>query len=255
METLAAGNGYWVKSNGSGRLMLSSHFPARSTGIKYAQPAVSLRFEDADQNRAMLSLSESGMEGSGELPPVPPDEQFDVRYASQRYIEFFDIFVDSVRRYPIDIQTRSHEISLSWVSTDPVIDIALEDSKGSVRNFPASTGSITLECGRVKHFVLIVTRRFTNDHGYALMQNYPNPFNPSTSFSLVVPRSENVELRVYDASGREIKTLLNRTMSEGKFSVMWDGSTDRGEPAGSGVYFVRMKAGTYSAVRKVVLIK
>ena len=228
---------------------------ARSSGIKSAQPAVSLQFEDADQNRETLLVSDNGLEGSGDLPPVPPDEQFDVRYASQRYIEFFDIFVDSIRRYPIDIQTRSHEISLCWVSTVPGIGIALEDSKGRVRNFPASTGSITLECGRGEHVVLIVTRRFSHDHGYALMQNYPNPFNPSTSFSLVLPRSENVELRVYDASGREIKTILSRTMAEGKFSVTWDGSTDRGEPVGSGVYFVRMKAGTYSAVRKIVLMK
>ncbi len=258
IETLAVGNGYWVKANGGGRLFLSLRAPSHSAmthGGPSAGPWVSLRFADAERNQGTLHLAPAVGGMAADLPPVPPDELFDVRFTSQRFIESFDKSRDSIRRYPIDVQSRSYPVLLEWICDEDDIGLAVEDSKGTKWTLSGSTGSITLERDRAMHIVLIVTRRCSQDGGYGLTRNYPNPFNPSTSFSLTLPGFADVDIRVYDVSGREISTILSRTLAGGRYTVTWDGSTDRGEPAAGGIYFVRMHAGKYSAVRKVVLVK
>jgi len=85
---------------------------------------------------------------------------------------------------------------------------------------------------------------------YALSQNYPNPFNPSTEIGYSVPVAGPVTLEVYDVLGHEIATLVNESKQPGSYSVRWSA-----ESVPSGVYYVRMTAGKYSAVRKVLVIK
>ncbi len=86
--------------------------------------------------------------------------------------------------------------------------------------------------------------------GYELKQNYPNPFNPTTVISFSLPQQANVVLKIYDAIGQEVATLVNRQMSAGKYSVDFNGSNHP-----SGVYFYRLKAGNYVEVKKMLLIK
>ncbi len=85
---------------------------------------------------------------------------------------------------------------------------------------------------------------------FSLLQNYPNPFNPSTIISYQLPMSSHVTLEVYDALGREIRTLVDTRESAGTYSVSLDGSN-----LPSGVYFYHMQAGTYSATKKLLLLK
>jgi flagellar hook assembly protein FlgD len=85
--------------------------------------------------------------------------------------------------------------------------------------------------------------------------NYPNPFNPSTVVSFTVPEKEKVSIRVYDVSGRFVRTLADRTFEPGMHSVTWDGTNDGGRHVGSGVYFCRMDAAGFSKTRKLVLIR
>ncbi len=86
---------------------------------------------------------------------------------------------------------------------------------------------------------------------YALQQNYPNPFNPSTQIAFALPRAGQVTLRVFDALGREISTLVNNEeLSAGNHSRSFDATGLAG-----GVYYYRLTAGSYSAVRQMVLVK
>ncbi len=85
---------------------------------------------------------------------------------------------------------------------------------------------------------------------YSLSQNYPNPFNPSTVISFVVPNNGFVTLKIYDLLGREVKTLVNEYKSQGKYSVSFGASH-----LASGVYFYQLKAGNYSSIKKMVLLK
>lgn len=86
---------------------------------------------------------------------------------------------------------------------------------------------------------------------YALQQNYPNPFNPSTQIAFALPSAGQVTLRVFDALGREISTLVNNEeLSAGNHSRSFDATGLAG-----GVYFYRLTAGSYTAVRQMVLVK
>lgn len=85
---------------------------------------------------------------------------------------------------------------------------------------------------------------------YALSQNFPNPFNPSTTIRYALPQAGDVTLKVYDLSGREIATLVSEKQTAGEHVIRWN-------PVGlaSGVYFYRVQAGTFTASRKLVLIR
>jgi len=90
---------------------------------------------------------------------------------------------------------------------------------------------------------------------YALGQNYPNPFNPSTTIAFQTPHSGRVSLIVYDLLGREVARLLDGHLRFGRHQVTWNGLSEQGIPAGSGVYFVRMQADGWNATKKMVLVK
>jgi len=85
---------------------------------------------------------------------------------------------------------------------------------------------------------------------FKLDQNYPNPFNPSTSISFAIPTKENVNIKIYNITGKEVATLLSRDMPAGNFVVEWDASD-----VPSGVYFYKINAGEYTDLKKCILIK
>ncbi len=85
---------------------------------------------------------------------------------------------------------------------------------------------------------------------YSLDQNYPNPFNPSTTINYSIPVSGRVTLRIFNVLGQEVGTLLNSDQNAGKYQLTFDASQ-----YSSGVYFYRIEAGTFSAVKKMMLLK
>jgi N-acetylmuramoyl-L-alanine amidase len=84
---------------------------------------------------------------------------------------------------------------------------------------------------------------------FALEQNYPNPFNPGSTITYSVGRVAHVRLVVYDILGREVAVLVDENKSPGTFTVRFDGSH-----AASGMYFYQLTAGSFTAVRKMVLV-
>ncbi|HEY5534783.1 MAG TPA: M1 family aminopeptidase [Ignavibacteria bacterium] len=85
---------------------------------------------------------------------------------------------------------------------------------------------------------------------FSLYQNYPNPFNPVTVIKYDVPENSNVKITVYDATGKEVKTLVNEIKSAGKHEVMFNGVS-----LSSGVYYYKIVAGNFSDIKKLVLVK
>lgn len=91
---------------------------------------------------------------------------------------------------------------------------------------------------------------------YALSQNFPNPFNPVTTISYQVAAGGGmVSLRIFDVSGRLVRTLVDDRQPEGSRSVVWNGTNDRGAPVASGIYFYSMRAPGFSETRKMVLLR
>lgn len=85
---------------------------------------------------------------------------------------------------------------------------------------------------------------------FRLAQNYPNPFNPVTKINYYIALPTEVKLTVYDVLGNEIALLVNEFESPGAYSVDFDGSN-----LPSGVYIYKIEAGTFSAVKKLLLMK
>ena len=85
---------------------------------------------------------------------------------------------------------------------------------------------------------------------YSLAQNYPNPFNPTTTIRFATPQRGRVALRVFDILGREVGALVNGELEAGSHQVTFDASK-----LSSGVYFYRLHAGTFTATKKLVLMK
>jgi hypothetical protein len=85
---------------------------------------------------------------------------------------------------------------------------------------------------------------------FELAQNYPNPFNPSTTIKFALPQSSNVTLKVYNALGQEVSTLINQFMESGLHTINFDASN-----LNSGIYFYRLDSGQFSEVKKMTLIK
>ncbi|KPJ60677.1 MAG: hypothetical protein AMJ46_05305 [Latescibacteria bacterium DG_63] len=91
---------------------------------------------------------------------------------------------------------------------------------------------------------------------FALEQNFPNPFNPVTTIFFSIPKTENVELCIYDVSGRLVKTLIDGVpMEQGRHHATWNGRNDAGRAVSSGIYFTKLSAGDEVADTKMVLLK
>ena len=90
---------------------------------------------------------------------------------------------------------------------------------------------------------------------FELGQNYPNPFNSETVIEYRLATSGPVRLEVFNILGQLVKSLVGGTQSFGEHRVSWDGSSESGLAAPSGIYFYRLQADGYSDVRKMVLVK
>ena len=85
---------------------------------------------------------------------------------------------------------------------------------------------------------------------FSLSQNYPNPFNPVTNIQFGLPKNEFVSIKVYDMLGREITTLVNEFKKAGMYEVSMNAAS-----LSSGVYFYRIQAGTFSEIKRMVVLK
>jgi hypothetical protein len=86
---------------------------------------------------------------------------------------------------------------------------------------------------------------------FSLSQNYPNPFNPSTTIEFTVPSDGRVVLKVYDITGRDLVTLVDRELKAG---VIQQAVFDASKLA-SGIYFVRLQFGSKELLKKMLLVK
>ncbi len=99
-------------------------------------------------------------------------------------------------------------------------------------------------------FITGIDRTTSSPETYSLEQNYPNPFNPSTTIRFTVPTSTFVMLKVYDLLGREISTLVEETLPQGAYSRVFSA-----ERIASGVYLYRLQAGSFSTVKKMMVLR
>ena len=90
---------------------------------------------------------------------------------------------------------------------------------------------------------------------FALHQGYPNPFNPVTNIRYDIPEAANVQVSVYSLLGQKIKTLVSSAHQPGFYSAQWNGTNDMGSAVSSGMYICKINAGSYTSIKKMILMK
>jgi len=85
---------------------------------------------------------------------------------------------------------------------------------------------------------------------FALQQNFPNPFNPSTTIKFSIPSESFTTLKVYDVLGNEIEKLVNEYLPAGNYEINFSASS-----FSSGIYFYRITSGSFTAVKKLILLR
>jgi hypothetical protein len=85
---------------------------------------------------------------------------------------------------------------------------------------------------------------------YELAQNYPNPFNPSTNINYQLPQDGNVNISIFDNSGKEVKSLISEYKPAGYYTINFNAFS-----LSSGIYFYRILSGDFIAVKKMMLVK
>ncbi len=90
---------------------------------------------------------------------------------------------------------------------------------------------------------------------FALGTPRPSPFNPVVTLEYSVPSASQVSLRIYDLSGKLVTTLLNSCLKPGYKTVSWNGRNSQGRKVAAGLYILRMEAGKFSAIRRLMFMK
>ncbi len=109
---------------------------------------------------------------------------------------------------------------------------------------PLTTGTIT------------VVNEASVPASFTLGQNYPNPFNPTTTINFTLPAEMQVQLEVYDITGRLVQTLVNgQTMNAGYHSFMWNGTDTAGNTVSAGLYICSLKGDGMVQTRKMLMMK
>lgn len=92
---------------------------------------------------------------------------------------------------------------------------------------------------------------------FTLQQNYPNPFNPTTTITFTLPQDFRgaVTLRIYNMLGEMVRELVQRDFTAGTYREVWDGLDANGRRMASGVYLYQLRAGSFAATKKLVMMK
>jgi len=143
----------------------------------------------------------------------------------------------------------SFELPLYPIDTELIFDFSITKENGSIISFPG-------EYYKLIYGSLDIVRYTDKEivQSFQLYQNYPNPFNSSTTIMVDLPESSNLELKVYNILGQEVKTIFSGEKQEGKYSFQWNGYDNYGSRVSSGVYIYRITAEGINATQKMILL-
>jgi len=175
-----------------------------------------------------------------ELPPLPPEGLFDVRFGSGRVAEDINSTVQTIEmrgvKYPVKVKVEN-------------MDIKLTDVTGKQMNTNIKSGEeITISSSNIDK--VMVTAPLIPDK-YSLEQNYPNPFNPGTTIGFSIPENvKNVKLSIYNILGEKVAELVNGSKQAGKYQYQWNA-----KDFASGTYIYELRTEKFVSIKKMILLK
>jgi hypothetical protein len=250
-DTLYSGKGYWVKTGDAGKIILSGTLPpiAKPSATDQLSEFNSLTFSDEAGNKQTLyfGIGNKAVKDMNfyKLPPPAPEGSFDVRFTSGSILEMLDKNSATSQHINLQVPTGNVTVRASLKQRDASA-ITLVDDAGHQYRFDEKNEIVL---SGVKSISLL-SKGTEIPAEYALDQNYPNPFNPTTIVSFDLPVDKFVTLKVYNALGQEVATLVNGYKEAGKYSFDFDASN-----LPSGTYIYKMTADKFNAVKKMVLMR
>jgi hypothetical protein len=177
------------------------------------------------------------------------------------YLKVFD------RKGDATILSAETTTSAEWTQLTIVDTLALDegDSVAIVLDAGSTSGPQQLESD--SYFDLVAAKKIGEiflavddfaglpPRDFKMLQNFPNPFNPTTTISYDLPKRTEVNLKIYNVIGQEVRTLVNETQSSGHKSVVWNGKDDSGQILGGGLYIYRLQAEGKVQNAKMVFLK
>ncbi|MBN2000554.1 DUF3160 domain-containing protein [candidate division KSB1 bacterium] len=88
-----------------------------------------------------------------------------------------------------------------------------------------------------------------------ILPNYPNPFNPQTTVSFYLPKSSHVRIEIYNINGKLVRLLIDENHPNGVHHIIWDGKTNNGQVAASGIYVIFLKTPYATCSHKITLLQ
>lgn len=101
----------------------------------------------------------------------------------------------------------------------------------------------------------VVLADLASPAAFLLLPNYPNPFNPETTLRYQLPEAGQVQLKIYNALGQVVRTLVDGLQPAGAQQVVWDGRDEGGQDVAGGVYLYRLEAGDRVQTRLMLLAR
>ena len=154
---------------------------------------------------------------------------------------------------------RSEDGGTSWETYDDGMDsranyncLKIDETNNILYVGTNSSSILKLNLGNSTSIVDNHEQKITS---YELYSNYPNPFNSGTTIRFHILKPSYVSMVIYNSAGQKIRTLLNKNMPAGEHYMFWDGKNYAGQRVSSGIYLFRMRAGNFSAVKKMLLLK
>ena len=244
--------GYWVKTISPGLLVLSSASSLNKVVLSAAfdiDKAGTITLSDLLGSKQTLGVSSEQLEQKDldyyELPPPPPAGVFDARFSTNRVLEA--VKEGESKTIPIQVSYAQYPLTISWEMKDQSLTASMMIG---TREVPTNgTGSIAVTDSKAQ-ISLKIGGQSTLPKEFGLAQNYPNPFNPSTTIKYDLPRESHVSLKLFNVLGQEVATLVSEEQKVGCKSVVWNASN-----FASGVYFYRLQAGDFIAIKKLLMLR
>jgi hypothetical protein len=261
--TLEPGRGHWVKMGAAGTLTLSADattpykMPAATVDIAAMDAVVITDALGRSQTLYFGDVADNADLSAFELPPPPPQGNFDARFSTQRIVAGI-----GTGRNAADITLGSavYPVTVTFVQgrSGAAYSVASLNGRGNESVAALHNGAaVTLTEAAGGKLSLRLTGGSSLPSVFALGRSYPNPFNPVTHFTVDVPAASAVEVAVYNVIGQKVATIFSGVRGAGSSEMTWNGLSDNGVAAPSGIYFIRMTApeAGFSAMQKVSFLK
>jgi hypothetical protein len=242
-NVIVPGYGYWISMTGNGMVNLPDpDFPPIPKIESYYDEnwGKIIITDNAGKCNTLFAVNDDLDLDKYQLPPVPREGMFDVRFGSGRFAENLSKGINSIIltgvEYPVKVKIEN-------------INIRLQDESGSIINVWLNSGDETILTSDV-NTLLIYSENIADN--YILEQNYPNPFNPGTTIKFSLPEPAEVSLVIYDLLGQKITELVNSKLERGYYSYQWNTNNNS---VSSGIYIYELKTNKFVSAKKMLMLK